>query len=45
MKKLLKELKAQATELIEFGDSKEKAQGKGMMRVIRLINGSKKNKK
>ena len=37
MKKKLKELKAQARELIALGDSREKAQGLGMMRVIKAI--------
>ena len=34
MKKLLKELEEQATELLDGGDSREKAQGYGMMTVI-----------
>ena len=34
MKNLLKELTEEAQELIDFGDSKEKAMGRGMMRVI-----------
>ena len=31
----LSELEEMAVELLEFGDSKEKAEGRGMMRVIK----------
>jgi len=34
MKNLIKDLTEQANELVEFGNSNEKAQGKGMLRVI-----------
>lgn len=34
---MLKELKEQAQELLDFGDSREKAQGYGMMKVIELV--------
>lgn len=33
-----KELKEEAQELIDFGNSKEKAEGYGMLRVLMLIN-------
>jgi hypothetical protein len=38
MKKKIKELKEQAQELIELGDSREKAKGYGMMAVINEWN-------
>jgi len=34
---MIKELKEEAQELLDFGDSREKAQGYGMMKVIELI--------
>lgn len=33
----IQELKEQAQELIDFGDSREKAEGYGMMRVINKL--------
>ena len=33
----LSELEEMAVELLEFGDSKEKAEGRGMMRVIKEL--------
>lgn len=37
MKETLKELEEQAQELIDFGDSREKSEGRGMMNVINAI--------
>lgn len=37
MKELLKELQAQARELIDLGDSHEKCEGYGMMKVLDSI--------
>jgi hypothetical protein len=34
----IKELKAQAKELIDFGNSKEQAEGHGMMKVLNEIS-------
>ncbi|ALN97149.1 hypothetical protein BOX09_gp38 [Flavobacterium phage Fpv1] len=34
---MLKELKQHAQELLDFGDSREKAKGYGMMKVIELV--------
>jgi hypothetical protein len=39
--KSLKDLEEQANELLQFGDSKEKAQGKGMMKVLEALDGFK----
>jgi len=36
-KEKIQELKEQAQELIDFGNSKEKAEGHGMLRVLELI--------
>jgi hypothetical protein len=36
--RLIEELKEQADELISFGDSREKAEGHGMMTVINRVN-------
>lgn len=45
IKDLFKELEGQAEELINFGDSKEKAEGYGMLRVTKEIyNYCKRNK-
>jgi len=38
MKKLFKDLTEQANELVEFGNSREKAEGKGMLRVIKELS-------
>jgi hypothetical protein len=38
LKALLEELNDQAQELISYGDSKEKAQGKGMQSVIEAVS-------
>ena len=44
MKNKIKELKEQANELIDLGNSREKAEGLGMMRVINVFESDKEEK-
>jgi uncharacterized protein YgfB (UPF0149 family) len=37
LKELLKDLREEAQELIDLGDSREKAEGYGMMKVIESV--------
>jgi hypothetical protein len=38
LKEVLKELKAEAKDMINLGDSREKSEGYGMMYVIKEVN-------